>query len=142
MTATVTQARNEMMATFKVAWDAAAVSQNVPVLYPDVSDDPPTSGAWARVTVVHDSGEQATLASHQGLRRYHRTGTIIVQLFTPAGGGQVLSDALGKVVTDAFEGVTTESGVIFRNVIPKEIGQDGAWFQVNVQAGFEYDEVR
>lgn len=142
MTATVAVARNEMMATFKTAWDASSVSQNVPVLYPDVSGDPPTSGAWTRVTVIHDSGEQATLASHQGLRRYHRTGTIVVQLFTPAGGGQVSSDALCKVVTDAFEGVTTASGVIFRNVIQKEIGQDGAWFQVNVQAGFEYDEVR
>ena len=54
-----------------------------------------------------------------------------------------LSDQLATIVKDAFEGVATSPGrVLFRNVRYNEVGQDGQWFQQNVLADFEYDEVR
>lgn len=142
MTATVAQARDEILTTVKTAWEDDVLSQGLVMLWPDVAGDPPENGAWGRTTVIHTGGQQATLANHQGKRRFRRTGVVTVQLFTPVNDGQVLSDGLVAVVKDAFEGVTTASGVIFRDVTPVEMGKHGGWFQVNVQAGFEYDEVR
>jgi len=142
MTATITQARDDMLGVLKVAWEASADSQNLPMLYPDVAGDPPTEGAWGRATVLHTGSNQASLANHAGVRRFRRTGVVVVQLFTPPGGGQVLSDDLVTVVKNAFEGITTTNGVVFLNVTPRDIGQSGGFYQANVQADFEYDEVR
>jgi hypothetical protein len=143
MTATVTQARDEMLATFRTAWTAGPPSSTLPVLYPDVSQEVPSSGAWARVMVKHSYGEQATLSGETGQRRFRHTGIITVQIFTPTGDGQVLNDQLIAIAKGAFEGVTTSPGrIMFRNVRINEVGQDGQWFQVNVLADFEYDEVK
>lgn len=143
MTATVTQARDEMLTTFRTAWTAGPPSSTLPVLYPDVSQEVPSSGAWARVTVKHSYGEQATLSGETGQRRFRHTGIVTVQIFTPTGDGQVLSDQLVAIAKGAFEGVTTSPGrVMFRNVRVNEVGQQGQWFQVNVLADFEYDEVK
>jgi hypothetical protein len=66
-----------------------------------------------------------------------------VQIFTFYGKGGSLSDDLATIAKNAFEGVTTSPGrVIFRDVRSQEIGQEGQWFQTNVLADFEYDEIR
>lgn len=142
MTATAAEARVEIQTTVNVAWLADASSQNLPLLWEDKPEAPPDSGAWARVTLRHATGRQATLRGATGERRFRRTGTLTVQIFTPHGEGLTLNDTLSKIITDALEGVTTASGVIFRDVRPNEIGPDGKWYQTNVLAGFEYDEVR
>lgn len=143
MTATLTQARDEMLAVFRTAWLADSVSSSLPVLYPDTADDLPDSGAWARVTVTHGTGGQVTLAGDSGQRRYRHTGFITVELYTPRGDGLVLNDQLATIVKHAFEGVTTSPGhVTFYRVRVREVGSDGQWFHTNVLADFEYDEVR
>lgn len=143
MTATLTQARDEMLAAFRTAWLANSASDQLPVLYPDTADDPPDSGAWARVTVTHGAGGQATLAGDSGQRRYRHTGFVTVELYTPRGDGLVLSDQLVTITKQAFEGVTTSPGhVTFYRVRVREVGPDGQWFHQNVLADFEYDEVR
>jgi hypothetical protein len=143
MTATIDQARDEILGTFRTAWLADSVSQSVPVLYSDVSQEPPDTGAWARVTINHTTSRQATLSNETGARRFRRVGFVTVQIFTPTGGGLTLSDGLTTIAVRAFEGVTTTPGrVLFRNVRPIEVGQDGNWFNMNVVADFEYDEVR
>lgn len=139
---TVIEARDEMMETFRTAWMASETSQELPVIYPDVSDEPPTSGGYARITVAHTGGTQATLANAEGKRRWRSTGTLTVQLFTPPGGGQVLSDKLVTIAKNAFQGVSTAGGVVFRDVSIREIGAVSGWYQANVLVAFEYDEVR
>lgn len=138
-----TQARNEIMSLLKAAWDADTTSCEFPMLYWDTAQKTPTEGAWARATMQHGSGGQATLSNEVGARRFRYTGAVTVQLFTPTGDGLVLSDQLVQVVKNAFAGVTTNPGNIhLRNVRSQEIGQDGVWFNTNVLADFEYDEVR
>lgn len=142
MTATRTQAKDEILGTFKTAWDAGAESTGLTVLYWNTKSEVPTSGAWARVTVRHAEGEQETLSNSAGSRRFGRVGTVTVQIFTPHNEGGTLSDQLVEIVEKAFMGVTTSPGrVIFRRVRSNEIGQDGQWFQVNVLADFEYSEI-
>lgn len=148
MTATLTQARDEITALFKAAWDAAPPSQGLTVLYDDVESDPPTSvaAAWARHSVRHNPVQpgQVTLGrGPDGRRRYRRSGLVLIQLFTPPGDGLSLSDQLATIARSAYQGVATTPGnVIFRAVSVSEVGKDvGGWFQTNVTAEFEYDEI-
>lgn len=139
MSANPQQARDEILATFQEAW----ASTGVPVLYADRAQDVPDDGAWARISVQHQDGNQATLSGAVGQRRFRHTGTVFVQVFTPFDDGMVQNDELVMIAKDAFEGtVTSPGGVIFRRVRINEVGQDGQWFQTNVLASFEYDQIR
>lgn len=139
MTLTITQARDEISTLFKVAWDATGYL----VIWDDVGQPAPTDRSpWARFTIRHYDGAQATLANHSGQRRYRRSGTIFVQLFAPTGEGLSTLDEMAIVAMRAFEGKSTAGGVWFRDVRLREVGVDGNWQQANVMADFEYDEVR
>ena len=143
MTATAEQAKNEILAAHRTAWLASVDSQDYPIRYWDATYVDTPSTPWANVTVRHQDGEQATLSNETGARRFRHFGVVTVQVFTFYGKGSTLRDALVAVTKNAFEGVTTSPGrVIFRNVRLNEVGQDGQWFQSNVLADFEYDEVR
>ena len=142
MSATPTQARDEILSKFHEAWDADETSATVPVLYWDIDQEVPGSGAWVRITVRHATGGQATLSNEVGARRFRYTGTVFVQIFTPHADGMVISDDLAAIAMRAFEGEVTSPGrVIFRQVRLNEAGHDGQWFQSNVLADFEYDYI-
>ncbi len=143
MTATFATANNEILATFKAAWDTTGY----PVAYENVkgaSATPPagSSDPWARVTLRHTFGEQASLSGSGGTRRWRRDGLLTVQIFIPIGEGLSEGYSLAKTVVDAFEGIATTSAVWFRNVRVNEIGNDGEWYQVNVLVDFTYDEIK
>ena len=65
MTATLTEARNEMHQAFQDVWDADSPSLNggvaPPISYDAVAFDTPTAATWARIRIRHEQGEQATL---------------------------------------------------------------------------------
>jgi len=143
MTATLTQARDEILGHFKAAWDADGTASQYPIRYWAVSEEKPTTDAWVRITVAHVDGGQATLSGATGQRRFRHFGVVTVQVFTKYGDGLTLNDQLCTVAKNAFEGEVTSPGrVIFRNVRLNEVGQDDQWFQTNVLADFEYDEIR
>jgi len=139
MSLTYQEARDEIFALFKTAWDTTGY----PAHYQDVrkqraKDDDP----WAVVTLQHSAGFQATLSGAQGARTFARLGFVTVQIFTPNGKGLQEAYDLSKVVSDAFEGASTPGGVWFRNVRLNEVGRDGKFHQINVVAEFRYDEVK
>jgi hypothetical protein len=152
MTATLSQARDQVLATFKAAWDVGPPSSTVQVIYDGVESDKPENAAtpWARVSVRHNPVQPGAVTlgrAPDGKRRYTRTGLVFVQLFTPLGDGLSLADQLATIARSAFEGVVTTPGnVIFRAVSVNEVGSEvgpekGGWFQTNVTAQFEYDEI-
>lgn len=107
------------------------------------SGPPAQSDAFARVTILHASGRQRSLASDTGTRRFERDGIVTVQCFAPRGRrGPTLAEALASVAKDAFEGKASPGGVWFRNATIKEVGPDKGWFQVNAVVQFQYDEVK
>lgn len=139
MTATFEQARDDIFSAFKAAWGVTTF----PVVWPDKPAEKPSGRTpWARVTIRHAGGFQATLSNINGQRRWRRNGVVIVQVFTPSGEGLSRAYDLAKIACDAFEGVSTPRGVWFRNARINEVGPDGDWQQVNVLADFEYDEVK
>lgn len=140
MSLTYRQARDEIFAEVKTAWDPTGHE----MIWPDVPKEKPTDSEapYARTRLRHATGEQATLANHNGVRRWRRDGSIIIQVFTPLGGGLSVGYDLAKMVSDAFEGKTTAGGVQFLNTRINEIGPSGNWYQINVTADFNYDEIK
>lgn len=144
MTATRAEAIDQMLALFKTVWDTTPHADRVK--YPNVGETdvvPDGVNPWVRVNLRHVQGKQVTLSGPVGTRRFRRFGILICQLFEPVGEGLTREDSdYAELIRDAYEGVTTTNGVIFRNVRINEIGSDGSFFQTNIIAEFEYDEVK
>lgn len=139
MSATYAEAYDEILALFKTAWDTTGYSAH----YTNVgSEIPTTTVPWARAQVQLLDGFQSSLSGANAQIRWERQGIFTTQIFVPVGNGLLIGHSLSKTVTDAFEGVTTASGVWFRNARVNEIGPDGDWFQINVLVDFTYDEVK
>lgn len=141
---TFAEARDEIHTLFKTAWDAGVETAGQAVLYADSKTQvPKTDDAdsnpdlWARITVAHTGGFQATLGGNKCFARF---GLVTVQVFTALGTGLSIGDNVYKIVVDSYEGKTTPGGVWFRNVSVNEIGPEGEWYQTNIIAEFEYEE--
>lgn len=147
MSATFSTARDEILDAFKTAWDAGAGALNsgtVPTVFWDGVPEPvdkPHDAPWARIQIRHGLGGQTGIGRNSPQSRFTKTGVVTVQVFQPlAQPGLSQSEGLAEVAKSAFEGVSTASCVIFRNVRINEVGATDAWYQMNVLAEFEYDE--
>lgn len=147
MTATLATARDEIYALFNVTWVAETppITTTVPpIAWEGVPFTPPTAAPWAAITIRHTAGGQATLTGGLGDGvRFNKVGTINIAVWTPneAGEGVAVAEQLALVAKKAFEGQATASQVWFRDVVAREVGPDGPWFQWNVTASFTYDEL-
>lgn len=137
MTYTFVQASDLIHTIFSQEW----TSTGLKLFYQNVEDDRDTTrDAFASIDIVHGVGFQATLGG-VGRRSFRRSGVVTIRIYTQAGKGLQESRELAKVAVDAFEGRSIE-GIWFRNVRMIEIGREGSFFQTNVLAEFEYDEVK
>ena len=145
---TFAEARDEIYGLFQTALLASAWS-SVRVIYPNVEADPLDStpditsqqpDPWIRASVTHYSGRQTTIGGP--LQRFERRGAFRAEIYVARSRGMSQADLIAKVVSDAFEGQNTSSGIWFRNVRMDEIGPDGIWFRVDVIADFRYDEIK
>lgn len=130
----------EIRDLFDTAWASAGPVQYDNVRVDGIPPDDPST-LWARLMIRHENSFEASL-NGPGLRRFRRTGTIQGQIFQPRGTGITGPTDLGTIVRDAFEGVTSPGGIIFRDVSVNEVGPDGDWFQTNIGMLFEYDELK
>lgn len=103
---------------------------------------------WMRLKMSHENGFQATLTDKDGQIRWRRTGTFWAQTFAPLGTGLIAPQEGAMLIETALQkpkkvvGVTSEHCVLLRNVRLQDEGSDGHWYQINVVADFEYDEVK
>jgi len=132
-----TQARDEILALVDAVADAQ--TPDVLVVYDDVQEVKPASTvSWFRAVVRHNAGTRCTLGPGG---RHTQRGILFVQIFTTAGEGLAANDTFATALEAAFRGHSTDGGVVFRDVVTREIGQDGPWFQSNMNVEFEYDLV-
>lgn len=134
-----------MAKAFVDGWTAAYPS------YPYVLDNDvlrtPTDTPWARLSVRHADGQQDSLGG-VGVRKFLRTGTVFVNVYTRtqnanAGGGSAQAIGIARTVANFFEGKTLQpSTVWFAGVIVRELGPSGKWYQVSVEATFNYQETK
>lgn len=149
MLPTFDSARDEVLGLFHTKWIADTPAINggsaIPVHYQgtDEGDPPAANHAYARITIRHTTSRAAAFGQ-DGIRRHTRPGLVTVQVFSPliVQAGLSFAENAAIIARDAFEGVGTASGIWFRNARIQEIGPTAAWFQVNVIAEFEYDEVK
>lgn len=149
---TPSEARQEIFELFNTAWTAGASTSSLDLFFQGVRDDvdatPDANGvaqAYGRISVVHTAGRQVSVGGPA--RRFERFGTVVVQLRAPRGESLTAQmDDMVEVSLAAFEGKSTPNGVWFRDVTPNEVGispePNGPWYQVNIIAGFRYDQVR
>jgi hypothetical protein len=139
MSLTYAGARDEMLTIVNQAWAPTGLT----MVWDDLeSNIPVNEDSWARTTLSHTQGFQATLSNDLGSRKFRRLGLLIVQIFTPSSNGLSLSDNYSKLIIDAFEGKRTLNGIWFKDVRLNEVGADGNYFQSNVLVNFEYDEIK
>ena len=135
----------EILTLFKTAWVTTAGQSGDRVKYDNVgkSSLPPDGNLpWARVVLRHTGSNQASLSGEVGTRRFQRNGLLTIQIFVPPGKGLAEAVDIPKIIQDAYEGQTTAGGAWFRDVTINEIGSDGNFYQTNVIALFEYDEIK
>lgn len=96
------------------------------------------TGAWVRLTVRNTFSQQETLGPPGG-RKYERRGDIHIQIFVPVDRGTADADTLAMAARAVYEGAKF-GGIACYAGLPKEVGPDGRWFQVNVVIPFTYFE--
>lgn len=85
---------------------------------------------------------QASLGE-RGNRMFCQTGIVTIRVFAEwkNGHGPARAREIAKAFLDAYEGERTPN-VTFRNVKPQEVGRNGNYYQVNVLAIYEWDEIK
>jgi len=146
MTATATEAYDDVLALFKTVWDPTghrAIWDNVSKAKPP--DNVVPGGApkpWARVNYNLGPRFQSSLSNENGKKRWTQTGFVVVQIFISTAEGLSPALDLVKIVEDGFEGKKTPNQVWMKDSDVNIVGVEGEWFQVNVTTNFEYDEVK
>ena len=135
---TLNEAAEAIYQSFETAWGATSA-----LTFDNEEFDPPDNAPFVRLTVRHNGARQDTIGRATN-RKFGRTGSVFVQIFTLANEGRANADNLAQTARAVFEGVTLSGTTLFfRNVIVREIGPgDGRWYQVNVEAEFKYFETK
>lgn len=111
------------------------------IKYNDVPGEKPAGDVpWARVTVQHATGNQASLAGDDTTRRFKSTGTVTIQVFTPIGDGSLAEYSVGQEVLNAYRKAQNVN-LWFRNQRLREVPSDTMFAQINVLSEFTYDDV-
>lgn len=135
---TYNEGYDAILAVFKTAWDTTGFE----AAYADVpAPEVPDGESWARATVDHLDGGQASLTGADSTKRWNRLGLVSIQIYSPIGDGGIAGRALAQTMVNAYQ--AAKVGVWFRNVRMVEVPKNqGAWKVFNVFADFEYDDVR
>ena len=132
---TQTVAREAIYQRFVTAWGSTSA-----FTFDNEQFTPPAGAAWVRLTVRHRESKQATLGQ-TGQRNFNRRGAAIFNIFVPQNMGVEDADTLVQSVRNSFEGVTVSPpDLYFYETVVREVGPDGAYNLINVEALFEYDE--
>ena len=138
MSTTLNESRTAVYEAFIAAWTPTGHE----LTFDNEAFSPPVDVPWARLSVRQLASTQETLG-RVGNRRFSRLAAAFAQIFVPIDEGTSIADNLATIARNAFEGTSlTGTTVRFQDVIVREIGPEGRWYNVTVEAQFEYDETR
>ena len=139
---TEAQAGEAIILAWRTGWEAAR-----PGVYWTTENEVGASEAtWARVSVRPSSSVQASMGP-PGSRRFHRFGTIGVQLFAPINAGDAVIAGMVDDVRAVLEGASfTVAGVAepVKTFAASSDGRqtDGAWHMLMVTVPYRYQQTR
>lgn len=132
----LSQAEAQIRSFFNTGWNDLT-----PVAWPDIEFSPPSDKTWVRFDCREIDGFQASMGA-PGSNRFRHTGVVTIQVFQPAGQGSVDARAKASAALDIFMGEQTSGGIRFFNVQARQVGNDdNGWYQINVLASFQYDQI-
>lgn len=134
---------NQAVEAMYQAWDTGWASRT-PYHFDNEEPgfDTKTATEWARVSVRHNDGGQETLGGPNN-RRFARRGSVFVQVFVKTNTGTATMHGHAQAARAIFEGTRIAGTTVrFLDVIVRETGPDGKWYQTVVEAQFEYDEIK
>ncbi len=138
MSVTLTEATERIYQTFSDDWGSTSLFafDNEKLVPPKPSDD------WVRVTVRHAGGGQESLGD-VGNRKFTRQGSVFVQCFVPLNEGRAGADLLVIAARNIFEGKTLlPESIRFTGSDVREIGESEGYYQMNMEAFFNYTETK
>ena len=128
------EVENAILQRFKAAWDTTGNEWTI------ANDELDTDGnPWARVTINPVSNRVRGYGA--GIRR-RREGTIIVQIFTKPNKGVQQANQLAQLVTDTFESDAYSGQIKFSEFVPRKIGVQYGWYQINVSGVYQWDTIQ
>lgn len=126
-----------LLGIVQTAWTANTPA-GTPLHFNNLDSDRPNPPSLFGRAVVRDAvGEYAGV----GTTRLRRPGTVFVQVFVPQGTGTKTINTLANALVNALKNasVVTLGGIMLRDIGSNELGSDGVYYQVNVQASYVYD---
>lgn len=134
---TLNEAREAVYQRFVDNFTGVAASR---ITFDSEDFDPPSTGSWVRLAVRSVGRTQRTLGRETN-RKFRSQAVVFVQIFSEANAGTQSADALAKEAADIYEGVRF-SGLAFQVASVREAGPDKRWYQMVVEADFDYDETK
>ena len=135
---TFEEANNDILGMITEAWNQTGFK----IFYESVADEQlEVTEPFIRVWVRHTGGGQRSLGGKDN-RIFDRRGFVRIEVHARIANGLQESYQLAKVVTDAYEGKSSDNGVWFRRVRINEMGKDGMFNRVDVIIDFEYHETK
>jgi hypothetical protein len=131
-------ARETIYQRFATLWGTTSA-----ITFDNEAFTPPAGQPWVRVSVRHSGSTLEAIggSGFGGMNTFQRIGRCVIQVFVPIDAGTRQADTLAQAARAIFEGTTLSSNAIrFTNVVLREIGPDDAWYQINLEATFQYDE--
>ena len=98
----------------------------------------PTDEPWIRVTIKNVDSNFADIGFPQ--KTVKRDGMLMIQVFVQENGGTDLMMKIFDQLVTTFAGVQLASGLLFREVRPREAGFIDGWQQANVNIEFDIRE--
>jgi len=113
--------------------------QKSDIQWPNTDYKPTVGTPWLRVSHQDGDNRTAGIGGESALNR--QVGIMYIQVFAPAGEGEGLAIEYAKEIKALFVSPpNTPSGLHFRSPASiKRVGNDGAWYQVNVLVPYESD---
>jgi hypothetical protein len=138
---TLNEAREAIYGVFDTDWSVGPVSA---YCFENEKFETPNNAPWVRLSVRNQVGRQQTLGQPTN-RIFQRYGAVFVQIFVPVStAGTKTADTLAARARALFEGTRIAGTTVnFQDCHIRESGiDDGKWYQVVVEAEFEYTETK
>lgn len=131
---TFVEVRKSAIDRFNTGWSSAT-----PVVLANERYD--GADSFVRLSFFEDARFQDTLAP-VGNRRYKSLCTMVAQVFVPLGDGEKAAWELADDALKIMEGEGESSGVEYFRARRRVVGASDAWYQINVEVMFDFQERR
>jgi len=97
----------------------------------------PENATWCRATINEGESKHISLGQ-SGAKSSRIPGVFTVQIFSPIETGEAAARALIDIIKTNFR-LVNASGITWKEPSSRKIGRSGAWWQVNVNCPFHYE---